>query len=456
MVRLTQSLLYLGDARHLPLKDASIHCAITSPPYWGLRDYGLSPAVWDGDPQCNHEWAGEQKPGTKLGQSGNTNGLYSKGRFDPGKVYATSGRASTSSFCSLCGAWRGSLGLEPTPALYTQHLVDVMREVRRVLRADGTLWLVLGDSYAGSWGNRSHTPDTKHLNRFAVSPADRNPPTAQPAAYDLKEKDLVGIPWRVALALQADGWWLRSDIIWSKSNPMPESVRDRPTKAHDYVFLMTKSARYFFDQEAVREPAVEEGRSSGSRERFVAEFGERTRTNRHIGSGFPWRDPGTGRNVRTVWTIPTQPYSGAHFATFPEALARRCIMAGTSEAGCCSVCAAPWNRNVSTSYVCTGRGNNNMARKGLVAAPEMARPYATRRLRKTTTTGWRPGCGCCQDSVHASATVLDPFMGSGTVGVVAAALGRSFVGVDAKPEYVQLAANRIRAKQLNTELTVHL
>jgi DNA modification methylase len=190
-------------------------------------------------------------------------------------------------FCKSCGAWRGSLGLEPTPELYVRHIVEVMREVRRVLRKDGTLWLNLGDSYAGSWGNKGHRRETKRLNRFDVIPPEISPPTARPANYGLKPKDLVGIPWRVAFALQADGWWLRSDIIWHKVNPMPESVRDRPTRSHEFLFLLTKSRRYFFDQEAVREPTASGGKPSGNKTRFVDHQRQRSRVNTHLGSSVP-------------------------------------------------------------------------------------------------------------------------------------------------------------------------
>jgi site-specific DNA-methyltransferase (cytosine-N4-specific) len=246
----------------LPTLDAeSVQCCVTSPPYWGLRDYGLPGVEWpDG--------------------------------------------------------WTGQLGLEPTPELYVEHLVAVFREVRRVLRDDGVLWLNLGDSYMGGGGYspdapsnqpsaaraRGHYRPTYHENSVRVKPM-------RPICPNLKPKDLAGIPWRVAFALQADGWWLRSDIIWAKPNPMPESVTDRPTRAHEYIFLLTKSARYYYDADAIAEPAVYAGREGGGR----------------------WNGCEETRNARSVWTVPTTPFPEAHFAVFPEKIPSLCIRAGSRE-----------------------------------------------------------------------------------------------------------------------------
>ena len=302
------------------IEDNSVHCVVTSPPYWGLRDYSVD----------------------------------------------------------------GQIGLEKTPELYVEKMVAVFREIRRVLRDDGTVWLNLGDSYAGSWGNyggqnRGNGTQRTITNGSSVpNPAYDGlekfiPPTAN---CGLKPKDLVGIPWRVAFALQSDGWWLRSDIIWSKPNPMPESVTDRPTKAHEYIFLLTKSERYFFDQDAVREPyqpasverskyALQDIRTGVVGTRW--EMGPRDVPTRE----YPEMNQ-NGRNIRTVWEIATQPYPDAHFATFPEEIAKRCIMAGTSERG----------------------------------------------------------------------LVLDPFAGSGTVGAVALELGRRAILIELNPKYCELIERR--------------
>jgi DNA modification methylase len=244
--------IFQGDCRKVlsTLPDDSIHCVVTSPPYWGLRDYKLEASVWGGDAGCRHEW-GEavRTPWANAVPGPNGRGKNTEaGHWKP---------KETGPFCSHCNAWRGCLGLEPTPELYVEHLVQVFREVRRVLRGDGTVWCNLGDSYV------SHKPRKAATHRQSSHIGDQTAAfEAAQSATDLrgkgilKDKDLCGIPWRAAFALQADGWYLRSDIIWSKPNPMPESVTDRPTKAHEYVFLLTKSAKYYFDQEAVREQSV--------------------------------------------------------------------------------------------------------------------------------------------------------------------------------------------------------
>lgn len=226
-------------------------------------------------------------------------------------------------FCQLCGAWRGSLGLEPTPELFISHLVQIFREAKRVLRDDGTLWVNMGDSYAAS---RSYqVVDNKYRdvgNKIGHKVPD-----------GLKPKDLIGIPWMVAFALRADGWYLRSDIVWHKPNPMPESVKDRPTKAHEYIFLLSKSQKYFYDQDAVKEPNKE---ASIKRYEYSLE-GCYT-----PGSAYPnekrdkpqqWKLNPNGRNRRSVWTVTTQPFPEAHFATFPPKLIEPCIKAGCPEGG---------------------------------------------------------------------------------------------------------------------------
>jgi DNA modification methylase len=451
------------------MPDESVNCVVTSPPYWGLRDYGLEPQVWS--PKGSGQGA---------------------------------------------GAWRGSLGLEPDPALYVAHLVEIFREVRRVLRKDGTLWLNLGSSFASvqsrpvhhgesydtddkersdyqgsdhvyprsdgehQGGNQTHLsrnirndqerlgatgppcmtnhdigpsdsakesldvllpgvpastkpgfwlrlqagcsrsdnpfscpsfscscfPDAQEFFHKTVCTSDISrmlPPSVDhiqgkessfsaleppnglirdsiattPPNVKFKPKDLVGIPWRAAFALQADGWWLRSDIIWSKVNPMPESVTDRPTKAHEYVFMMTKAARYYWNQDAVREPLLPE-----SHARYKYALQDTCNTYGQHKPGFKERKKTTkvrnpnpsGRNIRSVWTIATQPLSESHYATFPEALVEPCVKAGCPEGG----------------------------------------------------------------------VVLDPFMGSGTVGVVAARWGCRFIGIELNPEYIELARRRIQ------------
>lgn len=252
-----------GDCleRLLELPDESIQCCVTSPPYWGLRDYGHA----------------------------------------------------------------GQLGLEKTPEEYVAKMVEVFREVRRVLRDDGTLWLNLGDSYSAnqSAGNKVFGNPEFNENR----PSRANTKTPERTLAGLKPKDLVGIPWRVAFALQADGWYLRSDIIWHKPNPMPESVTDRPTKSHEYIFLMSKSARYYYDYEAIKEPSLNGGDvkdyTGDQKSNSVDPIMQATRPKGRL-IVVPME-----RNKRSVWTVPTCPYSDAHFATFPPDLIKPCILAGT-------------------------------------------------------------------------------------------------------------------------------
>ena len=304
----------------------SVHCCVTSPPYFGLRDYGVD----------------------------------------------------------------GQIGLEHTPDAFVAEMVAVFREVRRVLRDDGTLWLNLGDSYAAARGGTHQPAETlaggkggKTLDGERVN-RDRHDgynPTRNAHAIGLKHKDLIGIPWRVAFALQADGWYLRQDIIWHKPNPMPESVRDRCTKAHEYIFLLTKNERYYFDAESMKEPAT--NRPPGNKRptkagREYAEVGgehHRTASNLHeIGA----RET---RNRRSVWTVTTKPFKEAHFATFPPDLIEPCVLAGCPAGG----------------------------------------------------------------------VVLDPFNGAGTTGLVAQRHGRGYVGIELNPEYVEITKRRLGMSEMKTD-----
>ena len=310
--------ILIGDARERlkELPDASVNCCVTSPPYFGLRDYG-----------CD-----------------------------------------------------GQMGLEATPDEFVAGMVALFREVRRVLRDDGTLWLNLGDSYnaAGRTGHGTRTGFKQATNRASSNGSD----SARPNVASLKEKDLIGIPWRVAFALQADGWYLRQDIIWSKPNPMPESVRDRCTKAHEYVFLLSKGPRYYFDAGAIAE-ACESGESDlrkmreqkpriGGKHKTLVDPLSMASSATNIGQK---RSVGNGesRNKRSVWTVATQPFSEAHFATFPPALIEPCILAGCPTGG----------------------------------------------------------------------TVLDPFGGAGTTGLVADRLSRNATLIELNPEYATIAKRRI-------------
>jgi DNA modification methylase len=322
--------LYQGDALETmkQMEDESINCCVTSPPYWGLRDYGVE----------------------------------------------------------------GQLGVEPTPEEYVAKMVEVFREVKRVLRKDGTLWLNMGDCYASkplgcdgvsySSGLHGAQGDTKYRDTLTHSVGTKR----NTVVGNLKPKDLVGIPWMVAFALRADGWWLRSDIIWAKENPMPESVTDRPTKAHEYIFLLSKSSKYYYDADSIREPLSEQrakqagklvdpGNDVEKRKKQI-EHDKKRGSGGHF-DGHKWRMNPLGRNKRSVWTVTTKPFKGAHFAVFPPDLIEPCILAGCPVGG----------------------------------------------------------------------TVLDPFAGSGTTLEVAEKLGRKSIGIELNPDYCELIRKRMKFVQ---------
>jgi DNA modification methylase len=444
--------ILVGDARAVlaTLPAESVHMVCTSPPYWGLRDYGLPPTVWGGeDPGCAHAW-GEPLPG----RNGNPNtGLAGTGTGAPetripGLAARGAGTETSGAFCVHCNAWRGALGLEPDPGLYVAHLVEVFRAVRRVLREDATCWINLGDSYANVSGGAVSAPDT---TKNLASPRLRD--MARFTASGLKPKDLIGLPWRVAFALQADGWWLRSEIIWAKPNPMPESVTDRPTKAHEQLFLLAKAERYFFDAEAIKESASMDSGFTKQRLNGTANWSKATQSDtgrasfRHVtgneGEGRLWQDTGA-RNRRSVWTIPSAPFSEAHFATFPPALVEPCVQAGTSACGACPACGAPWRRETSIHYTDAHRGMVGNQRKVITDGRVMhsGREEDQRLDKQVTTLGWAPTCACAPQPVPC--VVLDPFAGAGTVGLVADRLGRDAILIELKPEYAAMAERRIR------------
>ncbi|UOF77586.1 adenine specific methyltransferase mboiiA [Caudoviricetes sp.] len=308
------------------LEPESVDCCVTSPPYWGLRSYGTDPQVWGGSIDCSHDWdvlEATHSPGRDWDPT--------SGNSKVGRSGTAAGQAGAPSFrCSICGAWLGHLGLEPTPDLYAAHLVEVFQEVRRVLKPDGILWLNLGDSFARSGNTSRIDRSIRGSSDGCVRRSDRAP--IRIGAEGLKRKDLVGIPWLIAFALRADGWYLRSDVIWSKPNAMPQSVKDRPTSSHEYVFLLSKSERYYYDASSILEPFADQRRGAdGSRAPS-----ERNRGGRADGYTNPnGIDPSAngGRNARSVWEISTKPYKGAHFAVFPRELPKRCILAGSREGG---------------------------------------------------------------------------------------------------------------------------
>ena len=259
------------------------------------------------------------------------------------------------------------------------------------------------------------------------------------------------MPARLALALQADGWWLRSDIIWHKPNPMPESSRDRPTSAHEHVFLLTRSSRYYYDGAAVREDAEYGRRDTAGVWRGGAYVNQKTGQDNSVGTGLAnsvtGRHPETGRNLRNVWTISTQGFPDSHFATFPTALAERCIKAGTSERGCCSQCGKPWVREARPGLGLGAYNDHSMDAVAGMGAPSPnklngARLAALRAAQPTVTTGWRAGCD--HEAPVVPCTVLDPFAGAGTTLLVADRLQRDSIGIELNPAYTEMAMERCR------------
>ncbi len=343
----------------------------------------------------------------------------------------------------------GQLGLEKTPEEYIERMVGVFRHVWRVLRDDGTCWLNMGDSYAQGGKQATKTELAEDKQRAK----DKNYSTEAYAGYDgwnraantavsgLKPKDLCMMPARLAIALQADGWYLRSDIIWAKPNPMPESVTDRPTKSHEHIFLLTKRSKYFYDADAVREPHARLWDESNK-----GNLAHPTGKALEQGSGFchhgdyPLPNP-AGRNKRDVWTIPTQSFPEAHFATFPEKLVQPCIKAGTSEKGCCPECGSPWVRVVEK--------DRQPTRAGLSQKTEDYNYDTQRHCTTSTTIGWKPTCECNPVSVSTPipCTVYDPFAGAATTCLVAYKLNRHYVGTELNAEYIEMAEKRLAAEK---------
>lgn len=546
-----------GDCRDelRALEENSVHCFVTSPPYYGLRDYKIPPSIWGGDPTCQHEWddvTGEFR-GQAHARPDNSGGVHLPTR---GQQKATGGNTFTATqgcFCRHCGAWRGVLGLEPGWALYIEHVVEVFREVHRVLRKDGTLWLNVGDSYASATAKGNSGYGTSGLsNRGAYQAEVPRPWAARPdyggssmkrnRAYrdgshagknsamtgrkgsnraqrgdgnegvpfgpmsqpnrtpqsGFKPKDRMMIPARVAIALQEDGWYLRDEIIWRKPNPMPSSAEDRTTPAHEMLYMLSKSGRYFYDNVAIAEPASENTNSRGTILVTPKSAGDdtnvRAKNSWHISTGALVEK----RNKRSVWDIATFSFPEAHFATFPPDLVEPCVLAGTSARGCCVQCRTPWRR--VTAEVETGATQKMPAghatkagshspvdhnAEGRVLAP------GDNPVMATVTLGWYPSCACiaapplpsyppkpsrakvddedlykaamvawreackpinaereriCKSLANVPtppAVVGDPFGGSGTVGMVADRLQRDALLIDLGKDYVEMARRRI-------------
>jgi DNA modification methylase len=474
--------ILVGDCRaklkQLPAD--SIHCVITSPPYYGLRDYGT--ATWSGGKaKCDHKPSVNTR--TAIRKSGLTQkrAVLKDGVRDL-KSNAYMGNATSAHYkdkCGKCGAVRtdDQIGLEASYQDYVAALVEVSREIRRVLRPDGVYWLNLGDSYSTNMTTGNNEPagsgsgktslelGGKHLKVRMKNMAQSDKSTlnkgrgagpkyseerlvARNTVPDtmrgdvglphhgpnrvlqpgLKHKDLMGIPWRVALALQDDGWYLRMDVIWHKPQPMPESVIDRPTKSHEYVFMLTKLPHYYFDGFAVREASADSWNSKKSfgtlrkKADHLSEEGMDRQRTQFAHNTYHDDLEKTGRNKRSVWTIGTPQFGEAHFATFPEELVEVCVKSSASEKGCCAKCGRPWVREIEKGESASGLAG-------------------TFELR---TAGWKAACKCKAAGEPVPCTILDPFGGAGTVGLVASKLGHDAVLVELSVAYAKMAARRIK------------
>jgi DNA modification methylase len=405
----TATLLYGQDVRTTlrELPEASVHMVCTSPPYWGLRDYGRD----------------------------------------------------------------GQIGLEQSPEEFVSALVEVFREVKRVLRPDGTLWVNLGDSYSAGGGFYPDAPSNQaRLRGEAVDGLSGSSAESflaravgqRKAPPGLKPKDLVGIPWMTAFALRTDGWFLRQDIVWAKDNPMPESVEDRCTRAHEFLFMFAHPAsrgRYYYDKRAILEPFADE-RNGDSGVKTSRVMSERLTIGGQASE--PVGSPSTpGKNKRSVWAVNPKPYSGAHFAVWPPALVQPMIRAGTSEYGVCKDCGAPWARVLASQdqgnafgagggakaeqseaeRLAGGVGRMDGGRRAVAGSTFNNNPNL--RPPPPATLGWEPTCMCSARAVT-RATVLDPFSGSATTGMVATQEGRSYVGIDLNEDYLELAKARVQ------------
>jgi len=383
--------------REIP--DATIDLVVTSPPYWGLRDYKTDPVVFGGDTECEHEWHDNMSWQRRSNDDGKSEKQASnKGandRDDP--IEFTT--------CKICDAWKGQLGLEQTPEHFIEHLVEIFDECKRILKPTGNLWVNLGDSYMrkGSYTAPENYGMQKHRDE-----ANQFRPSTLPEGY--KEKDLVGVPWAFAFAARKAGWYLRNDIVWAKSisGPhyrggvcMPEPVQDRCTRSHEFFFHFAKQARYYYDIEAVVEPLADEDDNEG-----------------------------LSRNMRTVWHFNPKPFPGAHFAVFPKHLIEPIVKASTSEYGCCGDCGAPWSRITKKMWLNPverdnekqeGHHTDGKARKGQGGMNDGDFPTGVYH----ETIGWQPGCECHGKFVKEEVTL--PPRGSEDVDWREAALARDGV-----------------------------
>ncbi len=367
------------------LPDESVQCVVTSPPYFGLRDYGNEPQVWGNVEGCQHEWGESILAGRSRGDNYASSGL--NGIEAPGYRERMEQRVeaqSASATCARCSAWLGSLGLEPTPELFIAHLVEVFGEVKRVLRSDGTCWCNIGDAY-GTGTTAPRQPGRRGIGDNTQAAQD-----AVPRAGGMA-KQLLGMPWRLAFALQSDGWWLRSELTGCKVACMPESVTDRPTSATEKVFLFAKAERYYYDNIAVAEPAQStHGSGNGYKRDARLTYDGR-------GNDEPY-EPQPTRKMRNWFLWHPEPFRGQHYAVFPRKIPEMAILAGSSARGACARCGAAWKRVVERSGGAIGKGSwvdhSHDMSKGKVGNNTHVHSGSDAKTYKVETTGWTPTCTC--------------------------------------------------------------
>lgn len=475
----------VGDVRKAIKKipDKSVQCVVTSPPYFNLRDYETDSLIWGGDPECDHEWGKERM--IKNTPQRDHDGAYAFGdtRGQEDWRDGTELNASQGRCCQKCDAWLGSLGNEPTVEMYVEHIVEISKEIWRVLRDDGTFYINLGDSYDDDAG-------------------------------------LVGMPWLVAFALKNEGWNLKSEIIegwilereiiWNKPNPTPESTSSRPSRSHEQIFMFTKSKKtmfwvnfkrekgtrtkpepdyiyidtvegkeyedppedydskldrwkrknlwkgykHYFDMDAVRKPF----KSLDTSPRKTSTIPSSTRSDRHQGQEF-FGNP-DGRNIRTVWEFPVARFPESHFSVFPMELPNECILESSSPKSC-EHCGASWVRKVERevqhrSHAARGGNFDLQGKYGDVTPRDDIRDDNDVRLGPVTitkTAGWIPSCDCSDNNGSGRSVILDPFGGSGTTGISAHNNGRDCILIDLKKEYAEMAARRLKKEgDYKTEL----
>lgn len=415
-----------ANAIQMPLKDESVQCCAFSPPYWGLRKYeDLPTLVWDGIEGCEHEWGNNLL--SKCNDSNRGTMTWTTGGDPAAKVLGE--KSSQGQFCRLCNAWRGDLGLEPTPELYLDHMMLVMAECWRVLRNDGVCFVNIGDSYSG--GGRGN-----YGNGLSLGQGPKHTKGHDFKYGNIKPKSLCLVPQKFAIRCQEAGWIIRSEIIWAKPNPMPESCKDRPTRSHEQVWMMVKQQRYYWDQEAVME-------KSGSG--VPGKRHQRPGIDVHGGNQQHGTIPTCPyRNARTVWSIATEPTPEAHFATWPSKLVNRMIRAATAQKAC-PHCRAPWERVVEKVeappevFTKTKNPNDNFIaghRKDGVFRGSGQKHQNWLNNNPSKTIGWQPTCSCPDNDGSGKCIVLDPFGGTCKTVLEAERLNRTGIGLDLSYMYL--------------------